>query len=86
MRLAGQANPFPERRKAVLANEINVAGSRQTFLWCKLEWQENSYKVSASLHQGSGQNRSLADTNAILPVPIGIKKLTEGDTVEVFML
>lgn len=85
-KLAGQTQVFPEKRKAVLTNDIAVGGGRQSFLWCKLEWQEKGYKVTASQHQGSGQNRCLFGTNAILRVPIGYKKLCEGEKVEVFLI
>jgi len=85
-RLAGLINPLSEKRKAVLANEIIAGGNRQTFLWCKLEWQKNGYNVSVLQHQGSGQNRCLTGINALLPVPTGTKKLVKGEPVEVFLL
>ena len=85
-RLAGHVNVLPEKRRAVLTEEIAGDGNRQAFLWCRLDWHENGYKVSALQHQGSGQNRCLTGVNAILPVPIGTKRFVEGEAVEVFLL
>jgi molybdopterin molybdotransferase len=85
-RLAGQATVLPETRRAILIDEVTGGGIRQVFLWCRLEWEENSYRVSVSQYQGPGQNRCLSTTNAILPVPVGSCKLHAGDVVEVFLL
>lgn len=84
-RLAGHTFVLPEKRRAVLTDEVAGGGMRQVFLWCRLEWQESSYRVTVSRHQGSGQNRCLSTANAIIPVPVGISKLQAGELVEVFL-
>jgi molybdopterin molybdotransferase len=85
-RLAGHLNVLPEKRNAVLTEDVRGGGNRQTFLWCRLEWQENRYNVSVSQRQGSGQNRCLTSANTLLSVPVGVKKLRQGEDVEVFLL
>lgn len=85
-RLAGRQDVMPDKRRAVLADEVVAGGSRQLFLWCRLEWQYSGYQVTVSRHQGSGQNRCLSSTNAILPVPVGTETLQPGDDVEVFLI
>lgn len=85
-RLAGQVNVLPERRRAVLNNGIKGGGTRQAFLWCRLEWQANGYRVIVSQHQGSGQNRCLSAANAMISVPAGIHKLDRGTEVDVLLL
>jgi len=86
MSLSGQVNILPEKRRARLTHGVTGGGKRQAFLWCRLGWDGNSYQVTLSKCQGSGQNRCLADANAILSVPIGTEKLEAGDDVEVFMI
>ncbi len=85
-RLAGETDVLPEKRRAVLTNEIAVGGKRQAFLWCRLEWHESGYRVSVSPQQGSGQNRCLTGANAMLAAPIGVERLEAGEEVEVLLL
>ncbi len=84
--LAGQADILPEKRRARLTHNVTGDGKRLALLWCRLEWDGNSYQVTASKEQSSGQNQCLADANAILPVVAGIEKLEAGTDVEVFMI
>ena len=84
--LAGHVDILPERRKAILTDEVNAGGNRQVFLWCRLEWHENRYQVSVSKQQGSGRNLCLAGVNAMLPVAVGTEKLEAGSDVEVLMI
>ena len=85
-RVAGQVNVLPERRRAVLNDGIKGGGTRQAFLWCRLEWQANGYQVVVSHHQGSGQNRCLSAANAMISVPAGIHTLDRGTEVDVLLL
>ena len=85
-RMAGYADFLPEKRTAVLSNEVISGGDRQAFLWCQLVLQDKGYRVIISEHQGSGHNRCLHSTNAILPVPVGSDKLEAGQEVEVLLL
>ncbi|MBE0574702.1 MAG: molybdopterin molybdotransferase MoeA [Desulfuromonadales bacterium] len=85
-RLAGETDILPERRRAILTSEVMGGGERQTFLWCRLKWQERAYIVTLSQCQGSGQNRGLSTANALLSVPVGVEKLGAGEDVEVLLL
>jgi molybdopterin molybdotransferase len=85
-RLAGQADVLPEKRRARLTHNVTGDGKRLAFLWCRLEWDGNSYQVTASKGQSSGQNQCLADANAILPVAAGIEQLEVGTDVEVLII
>lgn len=85
-RLAGQADVLPEKRRARLTHNVTGDGKRLALLWCRLEWDGNSYQVTASKEQSSGQNQCLADTNAMLPVAAGIEQLEAGTDVEVWII
>lgn len=85
-RLAGQIDFLPAKRRAKLTHDVTAGGNRQAFLWCRLEWHDNYYQVTVSKSQGSGQNRCLADANAMLPVAVGSEKLEAGSDVEVLMI
>jgi len=84
--LSGQVNILPGKRRARLTHGVTGGGKRQAFLWCRLGWDGNSYQVTVSKCQDSGQNRCLADANAILPVPIGTEELEAGTDVEVLLI
>jgi len=85
-KLAGETDLRPVTRKACLLNNIKGGGKRQSFLWCRLEWQGDGYQVSVPQRQGSGQNRSIQGANALLAVPSGKESLLAGETVEVLLL
>jgi len=85
-RLAGQADVLPEKRRARLTHNVTGDGKRLALLWCCLEWDGNSYQVTASKKQSSGQNQCLADANAILPVAAGVEQLEAGTDVEVLII
>lgn len=85
-KLAGQAEVLPAKRQAILSEDVKGGGKRQLFLWCQLEWQDNAYRVKTSRRQSSGQNRCLTNTNAMLPVPIGVETIAAGEKVEVLLL
>jgi len=85
-RLAGQAEVLPEKRRARLTHNVTGDGKRLALLWCRLEWDGNSYQVTASKEQSSGQNLCLADANAMLPVAAGVEQLEAGTDVEVLTM
>ena len=85
-RLAGQKDPLPARRSGVLATAVEGGGKRQAFLWCRLEWVDNGYRVTVPERQGSGQHRSIQGANALLAMPAGTGQLLPGDAVEVLVL
>jgi molybdopterin molybdotransferase len=84
--LAGFADVVPIRRSGVLANDVKGGGKRQAFLWCRLDWQGDRYRIVVTNRQGSGQNRSLQGANALLAVPVGVERMAAGETVEVLPL
>jgi molybdopterin molybdotransferase len=85
-RLAGQTDVLPEKRRARLTHNVTGDGKRLALLWCRLEWDGNSYQVTASKEQSSGQNQCLADANAMLPVAAGVEQLEAGTDVEVLII
>jgi len=85
-RLAGHPSVLPELRKGILTETVCGGGKRQAFLWCRLAWDGNGYRVQVTRCQGSGQNRSLQDANALLAVPCHVEKLEAGEVVEVQLL
>ena len=85
-RLAAQTGPVQEKRSAVLTNSAMGGGKRQTVLWGVLEWRAGCYHFTVTPHQGSGQNRCLSGTNALLPMPIGGPSLRAGEQVEVLLI
>lgn len=85
-RLAGQPEEQPISRIACLQNEVKSGGKRQAFLWCHCVWAGDGYQVSVPDRQGSGQMRSIAGANALLPMPIGGPDQNQGEKVELLML
>lgn len=85
-RLAGHSEVLPEKRRAILLNEVTGDPKRQAFLWCRLIWEDDAYKVTVSPRQASGQNQCLRGVNALLPFPPGVRQLAEGQSVEVLLL
>jgi len=85
-RLAGHSDPWPVLLKAVLAAKVKGGGSRQTFLWGRLSRQGQDYVFTPSRAQGSGQNRGMAATQALLPVASDSPDLTAGSEVEVMLI
>ncbi|HKL48263.1 MAG TPA: gephyrin-like molybdotransferase Glp [Desulfuromonadales bacterium] len=85
-KLAGHPEILPEKREAILKNEVAGNTRRQIFLWSRLEWNGTGYEVTVPQRQGSGQNRCLTAANALLSVAAGIEKIDAGEKVEVFLL
>ncbi len=85
-RLAGHANPWPVMLKATLATRVNGGGSRQNFLWGRLSRPAGDYVFVPASSQGSGQNRSMAGIQALLPVAVNSPDLAAGSEVEVILI
>ncbi len=73
-------------RAAILTHEIKAGGKRQSFLWCRCDWQEDGYRVAIPNRQGSGQTRSVQGANALLSIPAGTACLHSGDQVDVILM
>jgi molybdopterin molybdotransferase len=85
-RLAGQTEGQPISRIACLQNEVKSSGKRQAFLWCHCVWAGDGYQVTVPDRQDSGQMRSIAGANALLPMPIGGPDRNKGEQVELLLL
>ncbi len=84
--LAGQSKKLSNKRIATLTHAVKGGGNRQTFLWCRCHWQDDSYKVEVPSRQGSGQTKSVQEANALLSIPVGTEGMATGDDVEVILL
>lgn len=85
-RLSGHSDILPQKRMATLTHDVPGGGTRQAFLWCSLQWQQDGYAVTVSQRQQSGQNRCLVAKNAILAFPREVKSLSSGQLVEVLLI
>ncbi|PNU20980.1 molybdopterin molybdenumtransferase MoeA [Geothermobacter hydrogeniphilus] len=85
-RLAGQNDPLPPKLRCTLAEKVKGGNKRRNFLWCRLEEENGRYRAIPSQRQGSGQNRSLQEACALLPIPVESPDLEAGSEVEVLLL
>lgn len=85
-RLAGHRDVLAPRLRAVLTDKIAGGARRQRFLWGTLQEAEGRYRFTPSPRQGSGQNRSIQGSQALLPVPAGSPGLAAGTEIEVLLL
>jgi molybdopterin molybdotransferase len=84
--LGGFPDPLPPRLRVTLAEGVKGGVKRQRFLWGALEERGGRYRFQINGSQGSGQNRSLPRSQALLPVPAGEAGLAAGTEVEVLLL
>lgn len=85
-RLGGFTDPLPPRLRVTLAEGVKGGVKRQRFLWGALQEEAGRYRFHINGSQGSGQNRSLPRSQALLPVPAGESGLVAGSEVEVLLL
>lgn len=85
-RLAGHRDVLPPRLRATLAAAVPGGARRQRFLWGTLQDNEGRYRFTPSARQGSGQNRSIQGSQALLPVAADSPALAPGSEVEVLLL
>ncbi|WP_020677378.1 gephyrin-like molybdotransferase Glp [Geopsychrobacter electrodiphilus] len=85
-RLAGHPDPLPPLLSAKLSRQVEGGGKRQAFLWGELQRKGNGYLFHPSIRQGSGQNRSLQGSCALLPIAAGAPDLEAGTRVEVLLM
>lgn len=85
-RLAGFRDTRAPRCRATLTTAVRGGGSRQRFLWGRLEEDHGHYRFTPSGRQGSGQTRSMQQAQALLPVAIGSPDLDAGQEVEVMLI
>ena len=84
--LAGFPGLLQPRLRATLKGGIDGGEKRQRFIWGSLLEREGRFEFLPSSRQGSGQNRSLQEVQALLPVPGGHAGLAAGAEVEVMLV
>lgn len=85
-RLAGHGDPLQPRLAVTLTTAVSGGEKRQRFLWGTLAERDGRYLFTPSGRQGSGQNRSIQGSQALLPVPGGSAEISAGSEVEVLLL
>ena len=85
-KLTGRAAPRGTRIKARLTAAAEGGYKRQTFLWGRVAVSDGQLTFTPSRRQGSGQNRSLQQSDALLPVPTDNPQLAAGSEVEIILL
>ena len=85
-KMAGHRDYHLQKRSGILTGKVQNKGDRQRFLWCRLEWRNDQYQVTVQSHQGSGQNRSIQGSNALLTIPAGTAQIDQGERVEVLLI
>lgn len=85
-RLAGFPGLLQPRLRAILKGEIDGGEKRQRFIWGSLLERQGRFEFLPSSRQGSGQNRSLQEVQALLPVAGGHAGLAVGAEVEVMLV
>ena len=85
-RLAGFRNPLAPHCRATLTKTVRGGGSRQCFLWGRVDEENGHYLFTPSQTQGSGQNRGMQQAQALLAVPIGSPDLVAGEEVDIMLL
>ncbi len=84
-RLAGHPNPHSPQLQATLAAAIK-GDKRQRFIWGRLDGIDGQYQFIPAPTQGSGQNRCMQQSTALLPVPADSPGLAAGAIVKVILL
>lgn len=85
-RMAGFPDPLPPIFRVTLTSAVRGGGSRQNFLWGRIEEEQGRYLFTPSRNQSSGQNRSMLGAQALLPVAAGSPDLAAGSEVEVLLI
>lgn len=85
-KMGGCAAPLDARINARLTASVRGGHQRQNFLWGRAVTDNGCLTFIPSQRQASGQNRSLQEGNALLPMPIGGPDLAEGSEVEIILL
>ncbi len=84
--LGGSKQALAPRVRVRLLDRVKGGVKRQLFMWGQLQVEEGEICFLPSTRQGSGQNRSIHGSQALLPVAIGSPDLVAGDYAEVIML
>ncbi len=84
--LGGSQQALAPRIRVRLLDRVKGGVKRQLFMWGQLQVESGEICFLPSTRQGSGQNRSIHGSQALLPVAIGSPDLVAGDYAEVIML
>ena len=79
--MAGHTRLFRPTVEARLTHAIRRKGSRVEFQRARIEWRDGEWHATVTGQQTSGRLLSLAGANALLRLPIGVKRLEPGDMV-----
>ena len=85
-KLEGQQKTRDTRVKARLTAPVRGGHKRQNFLWGQVGVDDGQLTFFPSQRQASGQNRSMQDGDALLPMPISGPDLAAGDVAEIILL
>jgi molybdopterin molybdotransferase len=85
LKLQGARFWNPILQKGLLLEDI-VSDGRESYLRAIADRQDSQIVVRLTGHQGSGNLRSLVQANALMVIPVGVKFLSSGDKVDIWML
>lgn len=86
-KLSGQASYQPRFVNATTRHDLRAGGTRETYLWGKLQLADGNYEFAlAGGSHSSGNLINLAQTNGLAIVPIGQKLIPAGEVVSVMLL
>lgn len=80
-RMAGHTRLFRPTVQARLTHAIRRKGSRVEFQRARIEQRDGEWQATVTGRQTSGRLLSLAGANALLRLPIGVRRLEPGDFV-----
>jgi len=85
--LQGDPEPFRRKVRAVLKSPFRrKKAERREFARCKLAYEGGTYYCEPSSKQDSHMLTGLAEANAYLIVPEGVKEIKEGEEAEVVLI
>lgn len=80
-KMAGHNHLFRPTVEAHLTHAIHRKGNRVEFQRAHIVWCDGQWRATVTGQQTSGRLLSLAEANALLRLPIGIRQLETGETV-----
>jgi molybdopterin molybdotransferase len=82
----GSSQPFLPVVRATMAFELHKKAGRAEFARVRVEWTQRGCEVHSTGDQGSGNQRSMSDANALLMLSEEAQRKEPGDTVSVQLL
>ncbi|MBN2502556.1 MAG: molybdopterin molybdotransferase MoeA [Anaerolineales bacterium] len=84
-KLAGQVNWERPVMQATLREDVESDG-RETYLRAQINQENNRMFARLTGHQGSGNLYSLVRANGLIVIPAGVKRISAGEQVTVWLL